>query len=42
MISSKASLKDMLGPSNCGDYTDDVTDVGTGSMDSSADNDDTG
>ena len=38
MISSKASLIDMLGPSNCGDVTDDVTDVGTGSMDSSADN----
>ena len=41
-ISSKASLKDMLGSSICGDDTDDVTDVGTGFMDSSADNDDTG
>ena len=32
----------MMGSSICGDDTDDVTDVGTGSMDSSADNDDTG
>ena len=32
----------MLGSSICGDDTDVVTDVGTGSMDNSADNDDTG
>ena len=41
-ISSKASRKDMLGPSIGGDDSDDDTYGGTGSMDSSADDDDTG
>ena len=41
-ISSKASRKDMLGPSVGGDDSDDDTYGGTGSMDSSDDDDDSG